>query len=246
MLRSIWNSTSGLYSNQTRIDTISNNIANINTNGYKRLDVNFSDILVENVNRLGVPIVQNEKEKFVGSGSRISGYVRYDSQGILEKTDRNLDFAIEGRGYFKLKDSYGNELYTRKGNFYIDANNNLVDVNGYKLDVSLYTEDIIDYDKICIKENGDIIYNENIIGKINIYDFDSDDNLYSIGNSLYKGINSKTINSNIKQGYIEKSNVDISKELTDLLVTQRAFELNSRALKSSEEMWQMTNNLRSK
>ncbi|MBZ4663082.1 MAG: flagellar hook-basal body complex protein [Caloramator sp.] len=246
MLRSIWNSTSGLYSNQTRIDAISNNIANINTNGYKRVDVNFSDILVENVNRLGVPVTENEKEKFVGSGSRISGFIRDDSQGIIEKSDRNLDFAIEGRGYFRLIDSKGNELYTRKGNFYIDANNNLVDSNGNKLDISLNTKDNIDYDKISVKENGEILYNENIIGKIDIYDFDSEDNLYPIGNSLFKGINPKSTNSSIKQGYVEKSNVDISKELTDLLVTQRAFELNSRALKTSEEMWQMTNNLRSK
>ncbi|WDC83966.1 flagellar hook-basal body complex protein [Caloramator sp. mosi_1] len=117
MLRSIWNSTSGLYSNQTRIDTISNNIANINTNGYKRIDVNFSDILVENINRLGVPIIDNEKEKFVGSGCRVNGYIKNNSQGIIEKTDKNLDFAIEGNGYFRLIDNNGDYLYTRNGNF---------------------------------------------------------------------------------------------------------------------------------
>ncbi|GFR35578.1 flagellar hook-basal body complex protein [Thermobrachium celere] len=249
MLRSIWNSMSGLNSNQNKIDIISNNIANINTNGYKKIDVNFSDIMKENIDRLGVPVINNDKDKYVGSGCRISGFITNNLQGALEETNNNLDLAIEGIGYFKLIDKEGNFVYTRNGSFHIDSENNIVDSMGNKLEIILNenaSEEIIDYNNINIKEDGSIIYNDKQIGKINLYSFISDDDLYPIGNSLFKGKNPQLIDSKIKQGYIEKSNVDIAKELTDLLVTQRAFEFNSRALKSSEEMWQITNNLRAK
>lgn len=243
MLKSIWNSRSGLYANQNRIDTISNNIANVNTSGYKRLDTNFSDIVSENINRLGVPLSNDDDRYTVGSGTRINGYVKNTSQGNLIETNNKFDFAIEGEGYFRLVDKEGNFLYTRNGSFILDSNNNLVDNNGNKLELYLNTTDF-DVNNIDITEDGQIIHNNEIIGNLKIYNFVSDDLLQPIGNSLYKGEGATVYNSKIKQGYLESSNVDIAKELTDLMITQRAFEMSSRALKSSDEMWQITNNIR--
>lgn len=243
MLKSIWNSRSGLYANQNRIDTISNNIANVNTNGYKRLDTNFSDIVSENINRLGVPLSNDDNRYSVGSGTRVNGYIKNSSQGNIIETNNKFDFAIEGEGYFRLVDRDGNYLYTRNGSFKLDSNNNLVDSNGNRLDLNLYTTDF-DINNIEITEDGQILNNNEIIGNLKIYNFVSEDQLQPVGNSLFRGVGATISTSKIKQGYLESSNVDISKELTDLMITQRAFEMSSRALKSSDEMWQITNNIR--
>lgn len=243
MLKSIWNSRSGLYANQNRIDTISNNIANVNTNGYKRLDTNFSDIVSENINRLGVPLSNDDNRYSVGSGTRVNGYIKNSSQGNIIETNNKFDFAIEGEGYFRLVDRDGNYLYTRNGSFKLDSNNNLVDSNGNRLDLNLYTTDF-DINNIEITEHGQILNNNEIIGNLKIYNFVSEDQLQPVGNSLFRGVGATISTSKIKQGYLESSNVDIAKELTDLMITQRAFEMSSRALKSSDEMWQITNNIR--
>lgn len=207
------------------------------------MDVNFSEVFSENLNRLGVPLSDENKRYYVGSGVRVNGMVLNTAQGNLVKTDNNLDFAIEGEGFFKVINENGEELYTRNGNFKIDGNGNIVDSLGNKLEITLNQQNI-DLNNINILEDGQILYNGQAVGNIKIYKFESDDSISAIGSNLYKGENPQISSAKIKQGYIESSNVDIAKELTDLLITQRAFEMNSRALKSSEEMWQMTNNLR--
>lgn len=243
MLKSIWNSRSGLFSNQSRIDVISNNIANVNTSGYKRLDTNFSDIISENINRLGVPLSKEDNRYSIGSGVRINGYVKNSSQGNIIETNNKFDLAIEGEGYFRLIDKDGNYLYTRNGSFKADSNNNLVDDLGNILELNLKTTDY-DVNNVEIGEDGQILYNNINIGNIKVYNFISDDQLQPVGNSLFKGEGATISTSKIKQGYLESSNVDIAKELTNLMITQRAYEMSSRALKSSDDMWQITNNIR--
>ncbi|KRQ87036.1 Flagellar basal-body rod protein FlgG [Caloramator mitchellensis] len=252
MLKVMWNGRSGLYSSQNRIDVISNNIANIDTNGYKRLDVAFSDIFNESLDRLGTPITNNDKSNLtVGSGVRGEELIRNFSQGLIKETGNKTDVAIVGEGYFKVKDGDGNYFYTRDGAFNIDANGNFVHSSGLFLEIENYNNNLSINDNFIIKSNGDV-YNlvdgsEELVGKINVYEIIGQDSLKQKGENLFAADNANIKEStNLKQGYLEKSNVDIAKELTDMLVTQRAFELNSRTVKTADDMWQIANNIRGK
>lgn len=247
MLKSLWNGSAGLYSNQNRLDMIANNISNVNTNGYKKNDVSFEDIMYEKLDRIGVPITSNNRSKLLqGSGSRAETIVRDFNQGFIKQTGKSTDIAINGKGFFRVKDSNGNYFYTRDGSFNIDKDGNFIHSSGYILDIENYTP--IDYNnQINIDTEGNIYSNGDVVGKINLYDFVNRDELISCGENLFRSnIEPQVVNSEIKQGFIEKSNVDLSKELTDMLLTQRAFEINSRTIKSSDEMWQIANNLRNK
>lgn len=247
MLRTLWNGRTGLYSNQNRLDAISNNIANAETNGYKRVDVAFRDIFYETVNRKGVPLTSADgNETIAGTGSRADKLVRNQSQGILLNTGRSGDIAIEGSGYFRLIDGDGNEYYTRDGSFHIDGSGNFVHSSGLILDIEGFQPQSLK-EPFAINEKGEIYSNGVRIGKINLYNFIDKDNMMSSGENLFSGA-TQIIESNgkVKQGFLESSNVDITKELTDMMITQRAFELSSRTIKSADEMWQIANNLRSK
>lgn len=247
MLKILWNGRSGLYSNQNKLDIISNNISNVDTNGYKKCDLAFEDIMYNKLDRLGVPITTSNREKLrQGGGSKAETIVRDFKQGILTETNKLSDIAIDGNGFFRVKDSEGNYYYTRDGAFNIDKDGNFVHSSGYLLDIDNYDPQKLS-EKINIDSEGNIYSNDEIIGKINIYDFTNRDELISCGENLFQTQNEPEIaNSIIKQGFLEKSNVDMPKELTDMLITQRAFEINSRIVKSADEMWQIANNLRSK
>lgn len=252
MLRALWNSRSGLASNQNRIDIISNNIANVNTNGYKRLDVSFQDLINYNMNRLGLPVTAEDKQSLLqGMGSKADTIVSNSTQGFLMQTGREEDLAIEGNGYFKMyggQDVDGNDkyYYTRDGAFSIDKDGNLVNSSGYILEVDGLTPPQSMKKPLSIDEAGNITSEGKSIGKINIYDFVDRESLVSVGNNMFEGTGEIQVEPKIKQGFIEASNVDLSKELTDMIVTQRAFELNSKSIKSADEMWQIANNLRSR
>lgn len=247
MLKTLWNGRSGLYSNQNRLDIISNNIGNVNTNGYKRMDVSFQDIFNENMDRVGLPITSSNREDMrLGSGSKGDILVRNTYQGSLNQTSREEDMAIDGGGYFRLKDGKGNYFYSRDGSFNLDINGNLVHSSGMILDVENY--DAANAKKpLSIDVEGNIYSNEAKIGKINLYDFVNSEDLVAAGNNLFiaNGQEQKATGQ-IRQGFLEQSNVDIAKELTDMMITQRAYELNSKSVKAADEMWQIANNLRSK
>lgn len=250
MLKALWNSRSGLASNQNRIDMISNNIANVNTTGYKRVDVSFQDLFNDNMNRLGLPVTAKDKQSLLqGMGSKADTIVSNSSQGTIMQTGREEDLAIEGNGYFRVyggQDADGNDkyYYTRDGAFCIDNSGNLVNSSGYILEVDGLTPPQNIKKPLSIDEDGNITSEGNPIGKINIYDFVDRESLVSVGNSMFEGTGEIEVQPKIKQGFIEASNVDLSKELTDMIITQRAFELNSKSVKTADEMWQLANNLR--
>jgi flagellar basal-body rod protein FlgG len=255
MLKVLYNGRSGLNANQNRLDAISNNLANTETSGYKRVDVSFQDVFYEKMDqRLGLPLTGGEEERknlISGSGSRADKVVRDYTQGLVVATDREEDFAIQGKGYFKLKDKDGNAFYTRDGEFSIDRDGYFIHSSGNALDT--------DYDPskvkkpIKIDEQGNIFSDGNFIGEIKLYDFVDRESMLAAGNNLYKAQVGKEANIvlvedkgdfTLKQGFLERSNVDMTRELTDMMITQRAFELNSRSIKAADEMWQMANNLR--
>ena len=252
MLRALWNSRSGLAANQNRVDIISNNIANVTTNGYKRLDVSFQDMFNDNMNRLGLPVTTDDKQSLLnGMGSKAETIVSNSAQGTLLQTGREEDLAIEGNGFFRLyggQDIDGNDkyYYTRDGVFNIDSNGNLVNSSGSILEIDGLTPPQNINKPLLIDETGNIMVDGKSMGKINIYDFVDRESLVSVGNNMFEGTGEIQVSPQIKQGFVETSNVDLSKELTDMIVTQRAYDLNSKSIKSADEMWQIANNLRSR
>jgi flagellar basal-body rod protein FlgG len=275
VLRILWSSKSAMAAQQEKIDSISNNIANINTEGYKRVDVNFKDLVYETLNRKGYPVNEkNSTSSYNGTGVKTSEWLRDDKQGNLTETSVTTDLAIDGEGYFEVilpvKDDNGNykKAYTRGGSFNIDSEGNLTDKNGNKINI-IFNKNIPDKDRKFTSENLKIDYKGNVyksdnnsmilVGKLNVYNVNGDNSLKSIGDNLFI-VNTENINglevpvevpylvedSNIMQGMIELSNVDLSKEMTDMIVAQRAFELSSKAMKIADEMWGMANNLRSR
>lgn len=261
MLTILWNSRNGMNAQQEKLDSISNNIVNVGTQGYKKVNVGFKDLVYEQLNRTGYPLSQDGKgERLNGTGVRATEWTREFSQGPLKPTDVKTDLAIEGEGFFKVQMPDGNFAYTRDGGFNPDSKGNLVTKQGYKLVIDGLDPNFkFDNNNFSVNENGDITTmvngNGTKVGKINISNVDrqnskSDDlqPLISIGENLYKpatGVNMMEVNdTSIAQGYVEMSNVDMGTEMTDMIITQRAFELSSKALKTADEMWGMINNLR--
>lgn len=259
-LRVIWNGRSAMNAEQEKLDSISNNIANLGTTGYKREDVNFQDLVYESVKRTGYPTNDNQNAILNGTGVKAGRWIRDTKQGNLIRTDSNTDFAIDGEGYFRVTLSDGTKGYERAGSFNIDKSGTLVDKNGNRLDIelsgdgqNLINSGVMLTDKnFSVKENGEIYLNSNsesvYYGKINIYNPVGQEALHSIGENLYVLNQGAQMNisadASIMQGILEQSNVDIGKELTDMIVAQRAFEMGSRALKTGDEMWGMINSLK--
>lgn len=281
MLRILWNNRSSMIANQEKLDCISNNISNVQTDGYKRIDATFSDLMYESLVKNGYPLTNDEDRKaegkdkkiiepYTGSGVKLSPWYRQNTQGVLKKTGKESDFAINGRGYFKAKLSDGREVYTRGGSFIIDAKGQLVDKSGNKISVlkningknvevnavpfNDHNKVMFDKNNFSVNSDGDIIAMKNgkkiNLGKIKLYDAVGENALISIGENMYIPKDNKVTiynvdskDSTILQGYLEGSNVRMEQEMTDMITTQRAFELSSRGIKVADEMWAMVNNL---
>ena len=241
---------------QDKIDGISNNMSNAETDGYKKVDVSFSDLVYEQLERKGYATNKNGvNQHLTGSGVKAEEWLRNNTQGPLKATDIDTDFAIDGQGFFKVTTNDGNAAYIRAGSFKLDSQGQLTDSNGNRLEV-LYSgnEKALTKGNFSVNEAGEItnISTKQIIGKINLYKSVGDDSMYSVGDSLYMpkaGTQVTTVNvkdANIRQGFVEASNVDLGTEMTDLIITQRAFELNSKSLSTVDQMMGIINNLRSK
>jgi flagellar basal-body rod protein FlgG len=260
MLRVLWNGKSAMIANQDKLDSISNNMSNVSTDGYKRIDVSFKDLVYETLDRNGYPNTANEGKQdqaFTGSGVRTSGWIRDTKQGDLVETKKTTDFAIDGSGYFKLNTPSGQTAYTRSGKFDVDASGNMVDPNGNILSINFkdgYSAENVKFtkDNFSVKDDGTLVINSgNVIGevgKIQLYNTMGSSSMKSVGENLYVPENgvevNEVTNADILQGFKEGSNVDIVREMTEMLITQRAFELGSRSIKTADEMWGMANNLR--
>ncbi|PRR78713.1 Flagellar basal-body rod protein FlgG [Clostridium liquoris] len=257
MLRIMWNGRSAMMAQQEKLDCISNNLANVNTEGYKSEDVTFQDLMYESLQRRGYPVNEGkDKNLITGSGVKAGNWIRDNKQGNLTNTGINTDLAIDGPGYFRVVNSNGDFRYIRSGSFNVDNKGNLVDKNGNKLYMEYkgrkpeFTQDnfIIKEDgTVSIKENNNGVTTIREVGKINIYNAIGQDAFISVGDNLYmpkNGVNPTATDSSIMQGYIEGSNVDIAKEMTDMIMAQRAFEFGSKAVKAADDMWGMVNNLR--
>ena len=257
MLRTLWTAKSGMNANQEKLDSISNNLANSTTIGYKKAEVGFQDLLTESLDRKGYAI--NNKESVIGTGIKTGEWYRDNSQGQLMETLRSTDIAIDGPGYFRIKSPNGESAYTRDGAFAVDGAGSLVDARGNKLDLEYangFSSDNVKFtkDNFLIDEEGSVHLKQNDtflkVGEIPVYSAVGDKAFVSIGDNLFQPVKGtevfRTRDANLSQGFTEGSNVDIAEEFADMIVTQRSFELSSRGVKTADEMWGMVNNLRAR
>ncbi|MTI69462.1 MAG: flagellar hook-basal body complex protein [Firmicutes bacterium] len=256
MFKALNVSKSGLKAFQRKMDIVSNNISNVQTTGYKKAEVKFEDLVYDSLDDNGTPFSENISEDGIlsGVGVKTKNMDRDYTQGILEKSYKGSHLAIKGEGFFGVTEkNSGKILLTRDGSFSVNTEGNLVDTNGNLVYVENQREKL--NDNIKIKENGEIYSlvdgEKELVGEIPLFKVTDSDSLIN-ENGNYFSVNDFSINeskitnnkSAIKQGYLEKSNVDIAKEMTDMLITQRAYQINTRSIRSADEMWNMINNIK--
>ena len=253
MIRSLWISKTGLESQQFNVDTIANNLANVTTNGFKRQVPVFADLLYATLRQPGAQttqLTQYPTGMQVGSGAAPVATVRIFTEGALEHTGNSLDLAINGKGFFQILLPDGTLAYTRDGSFQLDSNGQIVTSSGYQLQPTISVPQ--DATSITIGTDGTVSVttpnspNATQIGNIQLADFINPAGLQSEGNNLYVETSASgppTVNDpgtnglgTLDQGYVEISNVSATEELVDLITAQRAFEINSRAVRTSDEM----------
>lgn len=244
------NSTTGMIANQEKVNIVSNNIVNSQTTGYKKLDSGFLDLYTESLDRISYPNSSNGS--LMGTGVKITQATRNLMQGSLKSTEIKTNLAIDGDGFFRVKRPDGAISYTRNGEFQLDANGRLVDDSGNILDIRFdngaLSENVnLSNGELKINKEGQVFLDNNRIGKIDLYMPQGTNDLIPIGDSLFalnQGANMDIAQeSNIEQGYVEMSNVNLQNEMTDLIMAQRSFQFNSKGIKAIDDMWGMINNL---
>jgi flagellar basal-body rod protein FlgG len=255
MLRSLWIAKTGMESQQTKLDTIAHNLANVGTNGYKRAGVVFEDLMYQNLRPAGAAgseAGQLPTGLQVGLGVRTAASTRNFSQGSLQQTGNNLDIAIKGDGFFQIQQPDGSTAYTRDGSFQVDANGQVVTTAGQPLQPGI----TIPANAIAIQiaANGTVSVTlpgqtaQQQLGQIQLANFINPPGLDPRGGNLFAETaasgtpNTAAAGSNghgsLQQGFVEGSNVNVVEELVAMIATQRAYELNSKAIQSSDQMLQ--------
>ncbi len=260
MLRALWSAASGMQAQQLQIDTIANNLANVNTSGFKRGRAEFQDLLYQTVTAPGAPssvATRNPAGIQLGLGSRPASVKKLFSQGDIKKTDNPLDLVIQGQGFFKILLPDGSTAYTRDGAFTANQDGQLVNAQGYLLDppITLPPDTLT----INVGADGTVSVTQpgqpqaTPIGQIQLANFVNPTGLLSLGGNLYQATEASGDPiegtpgldglGTIAQGFLELSNVSIVTELVDLIAAQRAYELNSRAVQAADEMMQRVHSL---
>ena len=246
---------SGMTAYQEKLDYLSNDLVNSQTTGYKSTDIGFKDLLTESLDRNGTPL--KDKTAISGTGVKLGINYARNKQGNLLTTGGKTDLAIDGTGYFALQKADGNIVYTRDGNFKIDSNGTLVDSSGTKVYIqyedgasegnpALVSKDIsIDQSGGITMKVGEEMVN---IGSIPIFTTIGDKGFIPQGNSYFTPSSDAQVvlseDYNIIQGTLEASNVDAGEVFSDLILTQRAFQLSSKAITTADDLWSMINGMR--
>ncbi|MCK0207907.1 flagellar basal-body rod protein FlgG [Starkeya koreensis] len=253
-MRALAIAATGMSAQQTNVEVIANNIANINTTGFKRARAEFADLLYQAERAQGVPNVDGglpvPDGALVGLGVRTVGVRNLHMQGPLAQTGNPLDLAINGRGWFKITGPTGEALYTRAGSFSKGPSGELVTNDGYVVEPAITFP--ADTTEIVINETGSVYAKvasqttPQLLGQLSLANFANDGGLEPIGNNLYRetdasgqpvtGVAGDTGFGSIHQAYLENSNVDPVKEITELISAQRAYEMNSKVIQAADEM----------
>jgi flagellar basal-body rod protein FlgG len=255
MIRSLWIAKTGMEGQQTKLDTISNNLANVGTNGFKRGGVLFEDLMYQNLRQTGAASSDQSVLPTglqVGLGSRVSATTRNFAQGTLQQSSNDLDLAIKGKGFFQITMPDGSTGYSRDGAFQVDANGQLVNSAGFVLQPGITIP--ANAQKVTIAQDGTVNVNvpgqalPQAVGQITLANFINPAGLEPRGQNLFAESASSGAPQaaapgtnglgTLLQGTVEGSNVNVVEELVSMIATQRAYELNSKAIQTSDQMLQ--------
>ena len=260
MIRALYTASTGMSGQQMAIDTLANNLSNVNTTGYKQQRIEFQDLLYQTIKR---PTVSDETIEpvgiQVGLGVKPCAITSLFTEGSLKETGKTTDVAISGQGFFKIEvPGYDDPLYTRDGSFQIDASGQLVTADGYKV-VGVDAMDEGAYD-VAIAEDGKVTYKiagddeEQEAGQIELAKFINPAGLEKVGKNLLMATDNSgepidwepddDNTTKLVPSYLESSNVQVVDEMVNLITAQRAYEFNSKVIQSSDEMLQTAANLR--
>jgi flagellar basal-body rod protein FlgG len=254
MIRSLWIAKTGLESQQTNMDVISNNLANVNTTGFKRSRAVFEDLMYQTIRQPGAQVGaanQLPSGLQVGTGVRTVATERIHSQGNLKDTGNSMDIAIQGKGFLQVEMPDGSFAYTRDGSLQVDQNGQLVTAGGYPIQPPINIPD--NALTVTIGRDGTVSVTQpgatgtNVeIGQLQLSTFINPTGLQSAGENLYvetdasgpanfaqPGLDGAGL---VLQQYTETSNVNVAEELVNMITTQRAYEMNSKAIQTSDQM----------
>ena len=261
MIRSLWSAASGMKAQQMNVDTISNNLANVNTTGFKKSRADFEDLLYQTIKPAGAPNSQGSQVPTgiqVGHGVRVAATQKMFGQGSLKGTENPLDLAIKGDGFFQVQMPDGTVGYTRDGSFKLDSNGQVVTSNGYLLQPAITLP--ANAQDISVNEEGQVSYTEpggdaiQQAGQIELASFANPAGLESVGQNIYEstaasgeaafGVPGGEGYGTIAQNFLESSNVQTVDSMTNMIAAQRAYEINSKAVQTSDQMLQQASNLK--
>ena len=261
MMRALGIAATGMQAQQTNVEVISNNIANVSTTGFKRSLAEFQDLLYQSAARVGT--ASSEQGTMLPTGSQIglgvrsAGVTRVLTQGSLTQTDNPLNVAIDGRGYFGVKLPNGDTAYTRDGTFNYSSTGQIVTSQGYPIEPSLTVN--AKATSVTINQTGQVIETlpngkQNTVGQLQLFQFPNEAGLEAQGGNNFlqseasgdpvQGLPNDPGFGTIRQGYLESSNVNVVQEITSLIQAQRAYELNSKVIEAADQMLQTTNQVR--
>ena len=263
MVRSLWTAATGMYGQQSNIDAISNNLSNVNTTGFKQQRVEFEDLIYQNLKLAGTPATEDTVTPVgiqQGAGVKVAATQRIFTQGSLQNTGVDTDVAIVGEGFIRVQQYDGSYAYTRDGALKIDMTGQLVTSEGLRVmpeiimpeNFDIHTLTITDQGKVTVKVAGDDTPVE--VGQLELYRFPNQVGLEAVGDSLFKVTNAsgQPIASRpgvdgmgiIKHKFLEMSNVSVVNEMVQMIVAQRAYEFNSKAIQTSDSMLNIAANLK--
>ncbi len=253
-MRALAIAATGMNAQQLNVEVIANNIANINTTGFKRARAEFTDLIYQAERAAGAPARGGQEVvpegAQVGLGVRSAAVRHVHMQGVLASTNNKLDLALVGEGWFRINGPDGETLYTRAGSFNTNANGELVTIDGYLVQPQItFPADTVE---VIINQTGQVfarLDGQNDLqdlGQLTLANFANDAGLTPLGNNLYKeseasgaavvGVPGDPGFGSMRQGYLESSNVDPVKEITELISAQRAYEMNSKVIQATDDM----------
>lgn len=259
MFSSLWVAKTGLDAQQTRMDVISNNLANANTTGYKSARASFQDLVYQNLRQPGGQTTEQTQAPaglMLGTGVRVVGNEKLFTQGNIEQTGNSLDVAVQGRGFLQVTMPDGSIAYTRDGSLHMDQNGQIVTANGYAVDPAISVP--ANAQSITIGSDGTVSVSvpgqaaTQQVGTVQLADFINPAGLQPNGDNLYletassgsPQIGQPGLNGlgTLAQGALESSNVNVVEQMVNMIETQRTYEMNSKAVSAADSMLQFLTN----
>lgn len=263
MVRSLWTAATGMNGQQANIDTVANNLANVNTTGFKKQRTEFEDLLYQTVRTAGTPATEDTITPVgvqMGHGVKVASTLRMFDQGSLQNSGNVTDLAIQGEGFFRVLQYDGSYAYSRDGSFKIDAERQLVTSNGLKVLPEIVFPEGYRQDTVNISQDGRVTVRVGDlddpvqVGQIELYRFQNPAGLSAQGENLYKQTPASGESIPGRPGFngfgkaihkfLEMSNVSTVSEMVNMIVAQRAYEFNSKAIQTSDNMLQTAASLK--